>query len=107
MDFALDAEQAMLQQVVRDFLAAKSPESAVRAQMADVVGYNEKLWRQMADQIGLQGLAIPEEFGGGGFTFVELGIAARGTGPCVGGDAVPRVSCDGAATAVGAGRWRR
>ena len=64
MDFALDAEQAMLRQLVRDFLAAKSPESAVRAQMADVVGYNEKLWRQMADQIGLQGLAIPKELGG-------------------------------------------
>src|SRR5262249_61086176 len=27
---------------------------------------------EMAEQLGVQGIAIPEKFGGGGFTFVEL-----------------------------------
>ncbi|MGV0793189.1 acyl-CoA dehydrogenase family protein [Mycolicibacterium sp. XJ1819] len=80
MDFALDAEQAMLQQVVRDFLDAKSPENAVRTQMSDPAGYDRALWRQMADQLGLQSLAIPEEYGGGGFSFVEVGIALEELG---------------------------
>lgn len=80
MDFALNEEQAMLQEVLRDFLSAKSSQGAVRAQMADPSGYDVGLWRQMADQLGLQSLAIPEEYGGSGFTFVELGIALEEMG---------------------------
>lgn len=75
MDFALSEEQTTLQEVLRDFFDKKSPESAVREQLSDSTGYDKALWRQMADQLGLQSLAIPEEYGGSGFTFVELGIA--------------------------------
>src|SRR3981081_2122072 len=35
-------------------------------------GYDPAVWAQMANQLGLQGLAIPEEYGGSGFTYVEL-----------------------------------
>jgi alkylation response protein AidB-like acyl-CoA dehydrogenase len=35
-------------------------------------GYDPAVWGQMADQLGLQSLTIPEEFGGSGFTYVEL-----------------------------------
>jgi alkylation response protein AidB-like acyl-CoA dehydrogenase len=35
-------------------------------------GYDPAVWSQMADQLGLQSLTIPEEFGGSGFTYVEL-----------------------------------
>lgn len=80
MEFALSEEQATLQQVLRDFFDKKSPESAVREQMADPTAYDETLWRQMADQIGLQSLAIPEQYGGSGFSFVELGIALEEMG---------------------------
>src|ERR1700722_5580417 len=38
-------------------------------------GYDPQVWKQLADQLGLQGLAIPEEFGGTGATAGELGIA--------------------------------
>jgi alkylation response protein AidB-like acyl-CoA dehydrogenase len=34
----------------------------------------------MANELGLQGLAIPEEFGGQGFTFIELGIVLEEMG---------------------------
>jgi alkylation response protein AidB-like acyl-CoA dehydrogenase len=80
MDFALNDEQMMLQEILRDFLAAKSSETAVRQQMADASGYDRALWRQMADELGLQSLAIPEEYGGSGFSFVELGIALEEMG---------------------------
>jgi alkylation response protein AidB-like acyl-CoA dehydrogenase len=80
MDFGLNDEQATLQEVLRDFFDKKSPESAVREQMTDPTGYDEVLWRQMADQLGLQSLAVPEEYGGSGFSFVELGIALEEMG---------------------------
>ena len=34
----------------------------------------------MAEQMGLQGLAIPEEFGGSGYSFVELGVVLEEMG---------------------------
>lgn len=80
MDFALSEEQATLQEVLREFFDAKSSEQAVRAQMSDLTGYDLALWRQMADQLGLQSLAIPEEYGGSGFSFVELGVTLEEMG---------------------------
>lgn len=80
MDLALSTEQATLQEVLRDFFEKKSPESAVREQMADPAGYDGALWRQMSEQLGLQSLVVPEEFGGSGFSFVELGIALEEMG---------------------------
>lgn len=74
MDLALSQEQATLQRVLRNFFDKKSPESAVRERLGDPTGYDEALWEQMAEQLGLQSLAIPEEYGGAGFSFVELGL---------------------------------
>jgi alkylation response protein AidB-like acyl-CoA dehydrogenase len=48
--------------------------------MEDPAGYDASLWRQMAGELGLQSLAIPEEYGGSGFTFVELGIVLEELG---------------------------
>ena len=35
-------------------------------------GYDAAVWTQMAEQMGLQGLVVPEEYGGSGYSFVEL-----------------------------------
>jgi alkylation response protein AidB-like acyl-CoA dehydrogenase len=35
-------------------------------------GYDPAVWSQMADQLGLQSITIPEEYGGSGFSYVEL-----------------------------------
>jgi alkylation response protein AidB-like acyl-CoA dehydrogenase len=80
MNFAFTDEQDELRKTVRAFLDAKSPESAVREQMETEAGYDETVWRQMAEQMGLQGLSIPEEFGGSGYTFIELGIVLEEMG---------------------------
>ena len=80
MNFAFTEEQEELRKTVRAFLEAKSPETAVREQMETDAGYDAAVWSQMGEQLGLQGLAIPEEFGGSGYTFVELGIVLEEQG---------------------------
>ena len=72
MNFAFSDEQEELRAAVRRFLAEKSPETEVRRLMDTTEGYDPAVWTQMADQLGLQSLTIPEEFGGSGFTYVEL-----------------------------------
>ncbi len=80
MDFALDDDQATLQAVLRDFLTDQSPEAAVRAQMEDPAAYDRELWDRMASELGLQSIAIPEEYGGSGFSFLELGLVLEEMG---------------------------
>ena len=75
MNFAFSSEQEEFRQSLRRFLADKSPAAEVRRLMETDAGYDPQVWKQLADQLGLQGLAIPEEFGGTGATPVELGIA--------------------------------
>ena len=80
MNFAFSEEQEQLRQFVRSFLEDKSPESAVREQMETEKGYDEAVWSQMAEQLGLQSMIIPEEFGGQGYGFVELGVVLEEMG---------------------------
>jgi alkylation response protein AidB-like acyl-CoA dehydrogenase len=72
VNFAFSDEQEALRSTVRKFLEQKSPESEVRHLMETSEGYNPDVWRQMASQLGLQGLIVPEKFGGAGFGYLEL-----------------------------------
>jgi alkylation response protein AidB-like acyl-CoA dehydrogenase len=72
VNFAFSEEQEELRRIVRQFLEDKSSESAVREQMDTEKGYDDAVWTQMAEQMGLQGLIIPEEYGGSGYSYVEL-----------------------------------
>jgi alkylation response protein AidB-like acyl-CoA dehydrogenase len=72
VNFAFSEEQEELRSSVRRFLDDKSPIPDVRRLMETTDGYDPAVWAQMANQLGLQGLAIPEEYGGSGFTYVEL-----------------------------------
>jgi len=72
VNFAFSEEQEELRKSVRRFLEDKSPETEVRRLMETTEGYDPAVWSQMAQQLGLQGLAIPEEFGGSGYGYVEL-----------------------------------
>ncbi|MGH9243434.1 MAG: acyl-CoA dehydrogenase family protein [Acidimicrobiales bacterium] len=80
MNFAFSEEQEELRRIVRQFLEAKSPESEVRRLMATAEGYDADVWRQMAEQMGLQGLVVPEEHGGSGFTYIELVVVLEEMG---------------------------
>ena len=72
MKLAFSEDQEELRKTVRRFLQDRSPESAVRQLMTTTEGYDPAVWRQMGEQLGLQGLAIPEDYGGSGFTYIEL-----------------------------------
>lgn len=80
MNFAFSEEQEELRKMVRSFLESKSSEEAVREQMETVNGFDANVWSQMAGEMALQGIAIPEEFGGQGFSFIELGIVLEEMG---------------------------
>jgi len=80
MNFAFSEEQEELRRTVRQFLEAKSPETEVRRLMETPEGYDPSVWKQMGQELGLQGLAIPEAYGGQGFSFIELGIVLEEMG---------------------------
>ena len=80
MNFAFSEEQEELRRTVRAFLEDKSPSAEVRRLMETEEGFDPAVWRQMAEQLGLQGLAIPEEYGGSGFTYVELVVVLEEMG---------------------------
>ncbi|MGH9021618.1 MAG: acyl-CoA dehydrogenase family protein [Acidimicrobiia bacterium] len=72
MNFAFNEEQEELRRSVRRFLEDKSASPEVRRLMDTPEGYDPAVWAQMGRELGLQGLHIPEAYGGQGFTFVEL-----------------------------------
>jgi alkylation response protein AidB-like acyl-CoA dehydrogenase len=80
MNFAFSDEQEELRRSVRRFFEDKSPEPEVRRLMDESEGYDPAVWTQMAQQLGLQGLAIPEEYGGSGFTYIELVVVLEEMG---------------------------
>jgi alkylation response protein AidB-like acyl-CoA dehydrogenase len=80
VDFAFSEEQDEFRETLRRFLQDKSPSTEVRRLMETSNGYDAAVWKQMAEELGLQGLHIPEDFGGQGFGFLELGIVLEEMG---------------------------
>jgi alkylation response protein AidB-like acyl-CoA dehydrogenase len=75
MAFEFSDDQEEFRRTLRRFFQEKSPTSEVRRLMDTPEGYDKTVWSQLAGQLGIQGLIIPEEYGGSGYTFVELAIA--------------------------------
>ena len=80
MNFDFDEDQQELRGTVRRFLEHSSAEADVRRLMATEQGYDRAVWERMAGELGLHGLAIPEEYGGAGFSFTELGVVLEEMG---------------------------
>ena len=80
MRFAFSEEQEELRRVVRRFLEEKSPISEARRLMATDAGYEPATWRQLARELGLAAVHIPEAYGGQGLTFVDLAIVCEEMG---------------------------
>ena len=68
----LDAEQEELRRTVRTLLNRRSDKRRT--------AFDPELWRLMAEQIGAHALAIPEEYGGAGFTVLESHIVLEELG---------------------------
>jgi len=80
MQFTFTDEQEQFRDVVRRFLKERSPTTEVRRLMATPDGFDADVWRQLADELALTGVHIPEAYGGAGFGPVELGIAMEEQG---------------------------
>src|SRR5256885_3152400 len=75
-----DSDLEELRTAVREFLADKASEEALRKSIASEPRFDPALWALMAEQLRLPALAIPEEYGGEGFGAVELGVGLEEMG---------------------------
>ena len=74
------AEREDLRAAIRGFLADRLPESTVRELIDTETGVDARSWTQLAGELGLAGLLVPEQHGGQGLSTVELGIALQESG---------------------------
>jgi alkylation response protein AidB-like acyl-CoA dehydrogenase len=74
------AEQRQLRESVRRFLTDRAPLSRVRELMETADAADAEVWRQAGTQLGLQAIAIPEKYGGAGFSFAEQAIVLEELG---------------------------
>ena len=80
MQFSFTSEQQEFRAVLRRYFEAASPTTEVRRLMATETGWDAGQWRELNQQLGLCGVHVPEEYGGQGFGFVELGIVLEEMG---------------------------
>ncbi|XVQ08276.1 acyl-CoA dehydrogenase family protein [Spirillospora sp. CA-255316] len=73
-------EPGLLRASVREALRDLSPPAEVRRQMDTARGWDPRTWRRLCGELGLAGLAVPEEHGGSGFSYVELGVVFEEAG---------------------------
>jgi alkylation response protein AidB-like acyl-CoA dehydrogenase len=68
-------EQEMLRKTAREFVTQNTPVKHLRAlrDSNDAVGYSPEVWKQMGE-LGWTGITLPEEYGGSGLGYAELGI---------------------------------
>ncbi|HEY5578424.1 MAG TPA: acyl-CoA dehydrogenase family protein [Acidimicrobiia bacterium] len=71
--FVPTEEQELLRETARRFLEQKCPPSSVRALMESDEGFDPSIWKEIAD-LGWQGIAIPEAYGGAGSTMLEQAV---------------------------------
>jgi alkylation response protein AidB-like acyl-CoA dehydrogenase len=73
MDLGLTEIQQMLKTSAQDFLSRECPLTLVREMEDDPRGFTDQLWRQMIN-LGWTGVAFPEQYGGTGGNFADLGV---------------------------------
>lgn len=93
MNLDFTEEQEMLRTMARDFLKAECPKTLVRELELSDVGYSPTVWKKMAE-LGWQGLAFPEKYGGTGMGFFELSLIIEEMGRNIlPGPFIPTVVC--------------
>ena len=69
----------MLRNAARQFLTAECPTALVRKMEKDANGYPEELWKKTAE-LGWQGMALPQEYGGLDLPLIQLGLVLEEVG---------------------------
>src|SRR2546428_10256996 len=72
MNFGFTEDQEALREATRKFLDNECPTTFVRKMMADETAHATELWKKIAE-LGWLGIIVPEEFGGSGGGFFDLG----------------------------------
>jgi alkylation response protein AidB-like acyl-CoA dehydrogenase len=65
---------------VRGLLAQRSSVSQVLSRIENGQPYDQTLWRTLATEMGLSGMAVPERFGGGGASLRESAVVLEELG---------------------------
>ncbi len=73
MELGLSEIQQMLKNSAREFLSQECPLTLAREMEEDPRGYTDELWRQIAG-LGWPGVALPEQYGGTGGSFLDLAV---------------------------------
>lgn len=79
MDYGLTEQQEILRKSAREFLTAECPKPLVRQMFEDEKGFPPNLWKQIAE-LGWPCLVFPEEYDGGGASFIDLCVLIEETG---------------------------
>ncbi|MFD9301752.1 acyl-CoA dehydrogenase family protein [Streptomyces sp. NPDC060048] len=80
MDAAFTAEQDEMRRTLREILGKRCGPDEVKAAVRTAAGHDRELWQQLAQQLGLPGIAVAEEYGGVGCTPADLALACEETG---------------------------
>ncbi len=81
MSLVLTEEQELLQQTAREFVKQRSPVAKLRElrDSRSPDGFSRELWKEMAE-LGWVGIVFPEEYGGAGLGYAELGLVIEECG---------------------------
>jgi alkylation response protein AidB-like acyl-CoA dehydrogenase len=82
VDFEFDADQELLRDSVRRYLADRAPIPWVRAMLDDPRGTTDAVWRGLAD-LGVLALLVPEADGGAGMGMVDAAVVLEELGRAV------------------------
>jgi alkylation response protein AidB-like acyl-CoA dehydrogenase len=80
MDFSLTTEQLELRRMLRDVTADHCSSSRLREVMATPSGEDPALWKLLASELGLLGVAVPETADGHGGSFVDAAVVIEESG---------------------------
>ncbi|MCE3554861.1 acyl-CoA/acyl-ACP dehydrogenase [Pseudonocardia sp. RS11V-5] len=91
-EFGWTDEHRGLRETVRRVLADRAPVARARELAEAGERHDPALWSELAGQVGLQGLALPERYGGYGGTLLDLAIVVEEMGRVLhGGPFLPTV----------------
>lgn len=80
MEFRLTDEQYMVRESAQAFLADVSSPEQVRKAMTQAASYDPAVWQRLCNELCLQAITIPEEYGGLGMSYVYLAIVLEEMG---------------------------
>jgi alkylation response protein AidB-like acyl-CoA dehydrogenase len=79
MDVLLNEDETMIRDTAREYLAGECTPGLVRQMEKDPLGYPPAMWKKAAE-LGWQGMALPEKYGGLDLPLVCLGLVMEEAG---------------------------